>query len=243
MSRTHLVIARFKEPLDWLSLLTPSQRSSVWIYNKGGEAEEAPLRAMAALFGIPAHQVVSLPNVGRESHTYLSHVIAEYDRLPERILFVQGNPFDHLRPVVSRDAAGISAWYNAWCADIDAHGITVSNLINSLSCRDCPPGHELTAPEWRIHEWAGPLEPATEALGPWMRRHVGLDDSAPRGRLLWYMGACFGISRQCAARRPRAYYENLRDQVSTRNPEAGHFMERSWFYIFSGLNTNFETSV
>ena len=229
---THIVVARYKEPLDWIGLLSPAQKKCVWIWNKGGGGEEEEA-LLAARLGVPAAQVRSLPNVGRESHTYLSHVIAEYERLPSRIIFIQGNPFDHIRPPIVQDAAGLQAWLDAWCADIDENGITVTNLVNT-------PGHELTAPGWRIREWAGALEPAPAALGPWMRGYVGCGAQFPteatsQPRFLWYMGACFGVSGKCAAHRPRAYYERLRDQVSTSNPEAGHFMERSWFYIFSGI--------
>jgi hypothetical protein len=199
----------------------------VWIYNKGGDGGED---ALANQLGIPRAQVRSLPNVGRESHTYLSHVIAEYNSLPDRMIFVQGNPFDHIRGcpmTVTRDSAeSLQTWFDTWTNEIDTHGITVSNLINSH-------GHEITSPGWRIHEWAGPLEPAPAALGPWMRAYVDIADF-PSPQFLWYMGACFGVSRLSAARRSREYFERLRDQVSTRNPEAGHFMERSWFYIFRG---------
>ena len=36
------------------------------------------------------------PNVGREAETYLRYIIENYDNLPEIVIFLQGNPFDHL---------------------------------------------------------------------------------------------------------------------------------------------------
>ena len=40
----------------------------------------------------PVHQ---LPNVGREAHTYLHHIVSNWDNLAEYTLFLQGWPFDH----------------------------------------------------------------------------------------------------------------------------------------------------
>ena len=71
-----IVVARYREPIEWASLL----RSNVTVYEKGTCDWEG---------GIP------LPNVGREANTYLEHIVARYDTLAERTLFVQGSPFEH----------------------------------------------------------------------------------------------------------------------------------------------------
>ena len=39
--------------------------------------------------------VVRLPNVGRESQTWFSHIYRTYYRLDDLTVFVQGNPWDH----------------------------------------------------------------------------------------------------------------------------------------------------
>lgn len=36
-----------------------------------------------------------VPNQGRESSSYAWYIIQNYDNLPEKITFCQGNPFDH----------------------------------------------------------------------------------------------------------------------------------------------------
>jgi hypothetical protein len=38
----------------------------------------------------------SLPNVGRESETYLRYIIENYPNFAEYTVFLQGNPFDHI---------------------------------------------------------------------------------------------------------------------------------------------------
>lgn len=43
----------------------------------------------------------NLPNVGRETHTFMSYIIDNYDNLPNYVAFVQGNPFDHCNDVIN----------------------------------------------------------------------------------------------------------------------------------------------
>ncbi|MGL1148113.1 hypothetical protein ACSTLH_00765, partial [Vibrio parahaemolyticus] len=39
-----------------------------------------------------------LPNVGREAHTWIHHIIERYETLSPYTLFLQGNPLDHCSP-------------------------------------------------------------------------------------------------------------------------------------------------
>jgi hypothetical protein len=45
--------------------------------------------------------VIGRPNVGRESETYLHHILNHYENLPEFVVFLQGNPFDHCRGLLA----------------------------------------------------------------------------------------------------------------------------------------------
>ena len=72
-----IVVARYSENLEWLK---PYQSVSK-VYNKGDPT--------------PGVHSISLPNIGREGHTYLHHIISNYDSLAERTIFCQGDPFEH----------------------------------------------------------------------------------------------------------------------------------------------------
>lgn len=72
-----IVVARYNENVEWTK-----KYPNVLIYNKG-----APL--------IGYTNVVDLPNVGREGHTYYYHIYTNYDNLDDYTVFLQGNPFDH----------------------------------------------------------------------------------------------------------------------------------------------------
>ena len=68
-----IVIAKYKEDVSWSNQFKTSR---VIIYDKSGED----------------NGFVNLPNFGRESHTYLTHIINNYDNLPDYTCFLQGNP-------------------------------------------------------------------------------------------------------------------------------------------------------
>jgi hypothetical protein len=47
---------------------------------------------------------VPLPNVGREAHVYLTHIVGHYDDLDDYTVFSQGNPFEHSPDFLARIA-------------------------------------------------------------------------------------------------------------------------------------------
>lgn len=75
--KVQAVIARYSEDLDWVDDL---QCDSV-VYNKGESSVEG---------------AITLPNIGRESHTYFTHIVRNYSALPEFTVFLQGAPFFHM---------------------------------------------------------------------------------------------------------------------------------------------------
>ena len=83
---TDVVVAVYREPIEWIRTL-PVQR--VFVYLKD------PTRVSTVRDQLPTAHVEVLPNLGRESHTYLHHIRTAYDTLGSHTLFLQGNPFDH----------------------------------------------------------------------------------------------------------------------------------------------------
>ena len=71
-----IIVSRYKEDILWTKTLLPGKR--VLVYNKG----QGTLNL--------------LPNVGREAHTYLHHILSEYRILPDWTIFTQGDPNAHL---------------------------------------------------------------------------------------------------------------------------------------------------
>lgn len=78
-----IIVARYNEDVNWTK-----QFNNVFIYNKGEILEGYD-------------NVISLQNVGREGHTYYTHIYENYDNLADYTIFLQGNPFDHSPNIIS----------------------------------------------------------------------------------------------------------------------------------------------
>ena len=90
-----VVVARYAEDPAWCR----AAGFNCTIYNKGDalrEDEEQRYEAGSSACAAGRLRVRSLPNVGRESHTFLSHIVSHYEQLAEWRVFMQGDPFDHL---------------------------------------------------------------------------------------------------------------------------------------------------
>jgi len=73
----HVIIARYNEDLTWVAGL----KLSYTVYNKGFDNISLPS--------------IKLPNIGRESDTFLHYIIENYNSLPDTLVFLQGDPFPH----------------------------------------------------------------------------------------------------------------------------------------------------
>lgn len=78
--KNNLVISRYNEDLDWVKFVDKN-KYKIFIYNKGSKIENL--------------DTIDLPNYGRESQTYIHHIIQNYHNLSDYTVFLQGNPFDH----------------------------------------------------------------------------------------------------------------------------------------------------
>jgi hypothetical protein len=84
MKKIEIIIARYNEDLDWLKKIP--KEFKITIYNKGqDDIENIP----------PNATIIKLPNIGRESHTYLYHIIENYDKLADKTIFCQGDSIFH----------------------------------------------------------------------------------------------------------------------------------------------------
>ena len=79
------VVARYNEDISWVpSLLSRFPNSKCTVYNKGDFIEDHL-----------SYNVIVLDNMGRETETYLRHIIDNYEHIDDAVIFLQGHPFDH----------------------------------------------------------------------------------------------------------------------------------------------------
>ena len=204
------VFARYNESVDWLETTS----ANIIIYNKGN-----PLHYLK--------NVISLPNVGRESHTYLYHIINNYNNLADFTFFTQAALTDHGYP---QDINVLEEFIRR---------NIVSGYTNNYHYHG---DNHFAAPDFNrrikwllIDKYKAPPETVDCVLFcDWFTKYI--EPTYP-DKLLWYTGGIFGISKERILSRPKEYYQVLYDMLSLENaPIEGHFMERSWFYIFNCHN-------
>lgn len=183
-----IVISHFDEDLSWLEEFS----KHCIIYRKG---EPLPASVSSSF-----HQTFALPNVGRETHTYLTHIVNNYEHLPPLTLFLQGNIHD------INDGT-------------PAHtDMALSEIISQAST--FPDGH--TMPIGQVHsfsDWDG-----IQYLPGWLeRRGKSLKRTKLTPLQFWrsifggphpesvrfVQGALFGVTRGAIRRRQKSFYENV----------------------------------
>jgi hypothetical protein len=215
-------VARCNEDVGWIA--SASASANVLIYNKG------------ARLNLPNE--VILPNVGRESHTYLHHIIENYDNLCDITVFAQGRIHDH---GYEHDIRG----FDGLIAQCRSHGHSTNHRI----C-ECATAPNYFSPDFNMLPELAPglhhayMVDATEIMkipfSAWFKQNTGYEY---KGTVFIYVAGIFAMSKQQILTRPKEYYESLQKQLCNCNaPIEGHFMERSWYYVFRcAANQNNET--
>jgi hypothetical protein len=78
----HLIVSVYEEDISWLKSIDFADE--IFIYNKGNK------------FIVNS---IKLPNIGREAHTFIYHIVKNYNNLPDFLITLQGCPFPHLRDI------------------------------------------------------------------------------------------------------------------------------------------------
>ncbi|GAB6127377.1 DUF3431 domain-containing protein [Humidesulfovibrio idahonensis] len=214
-----LVVARYREDVSWLcGLGLPCV-----VYNKGPQLDPAQLP--------PGARTAALPNIGREAHTFLTHIIGHYGRLPRHTAFLQGDPFAHLLP--PQEPKPTPADLGLRLRELAAKDQPFAGLVwFRLRCDGLGRPHDLADPakEGRWKGWGKdiPVAQTFEALfaAPAPREFIA---RAPTGNML--------VRADRILARPLEFYQRalelvLADAEDERN--TGHAFERLWQAIFSG---------
>ena len=190
-----LVVARYTESLNWLRRVPRAFR--VTVYDKSDAPEE---------------NVLPLPNIGREAHTYLHHIVERYNNLAPLTVFCQGKPFDHaydfhktLRGLAEGAIIAEAFTWLGHFADTDsADGI----LFKNWSKNETGEGLDLSGFHRALFQSEGPAE------------------------YPFFGGAQFSVTRERIHQRPPGFYEQAL-KLSVEFSQAAHCYERIWDRIFS----------
>jgi hypothetical protein len=209
-----MVVARYNEPLNWLRRVPAAIR--VLVYHKGDNSEKievAPARGTCLI------ETRSLPNIGREAHTYLWHIVHNYETLAPWTIFCQGRPFDHA---------------------FDFHRTLRSLAENAPEktgdCEFRPLGHIIDTDDAQ----------GARLFVRWSKNEDGrlldadgfyraLFATAGPSEYSFRLGAQFIASAHCIRRRERSFYERAL-QLSQEFTDAAHCFERMWPHVFGVEN-------
>ena len=232
-----IVVARYCENVDWL---TQHSRlaANLLIYDKNDSGDDnkdddhrSPSSPSPSPSPPPPVAVVRLPNVGRESDTYLRYIIAHYSALPEVVVFTQANIEDHFPK--KNCVFFLLRLLNE--ALVHGKSLPVCRYLHRPDRFDphnyhFSPTFNYSARSRTFFLQDNYLDNTPTMFETWFRTHIQSEYPNP---ISVYCHGLFAVRRELVLNRPLAFYERLLKQVSHHvNPAEGHFVERSWFYIF-----------
>lgn len=211
-----IVVAQYQENIDWLKHINHSYIRNICLYTKSKQSKIFH-KDTSKLNKKIIHSY--LPNIGRESHTYLTYCLDYYDNLPSFIFFLQGDSAAH-----------------GFNNDTLMRWIDIVSKNNSITHTNNYSKHTIFVglENGRRPCWAySNCELSEYAMPEWFKIYISTEDINLHNINI-YFGATFGVSDSRILSRSKQEYKTLiAKELSTINPEAGHFMERSWYYLFN----------
>lgn len=190
-----LVLARYNEDISW----SDEYKHLRTVYNKG--------------LKLNIENCVNLDNVGRESHTFLIHIINNYDNLANITIFFQGMINDRKEQRILP--------FHLYLLNSSDKMFAKLNILEE--------GYD-----WNYDIYTNnTLEKSDYTLGTFTEKVLQIP-FIPRHRIV--LGAYMSVGKELIRSRSKQYYENilkLTKLSKVQNPEDGHFMERSWCQIFN----------
>ena len=203
-----LIISRFNENISWLEEIKGFE---IIIYNKGEKLSNKIFK-----------KIINLNNVGRESHTWLYHIVENYNNLDEINVFLQGkiddlncmaykNPNDYIKKInkygfVSSRYGLLGPFHWDWNVNID----------KDIRYKKKWENNEISRSEIGFRNFAKKLFPKIPII------------------VTTSYSGCFAVKKEMILKHKIFFYKELLDILSkNKNPIEGHYLERLWCYMFT----------
>ncbi|XP_038053492.1 uncharacterized protein LOC119725936 isoform X2 [Patiria miniata] len=198
-----MVISHYNEPLDWLRPYADHSH----VYHKG--SDRGPPFAM--------YKWERIPNVGREPHTYLHHIINNYDHLADLTVFMQGHG-------TSKD--------QSWCYTPMEF---ITNAKSNIFCKNRGSYHSWGRinhfGKWLAELSSGRMRRAKTTVGEF---YTALFGTQPPPSVPRCLAGCFSATRENLRLHPLSFYQKAITFVNDHsNPEEAHYFERLWGAIIN----------
>lgn len=212
--KMEIVISRFNEDLKWLQY-PPFNKHKIICYNKSDNDN----------FYKPDNMTVyKLPNLGRETHTYLHHIMTNYDNLPDATIFLPGSGDYETKIENCTQTVLLSEKYQR-DVFLGNYNQNVRNYIYYFTMDRWEVRHPLNNSQNKDSS----LQPAIiRPYGKWYDHHF-------KDIVMQYVNWCgiFAITKETIRQHPIEHYKPFFDELSVgKDLEAVHYIERSWNAIF-----------
>lgn len=219
MENVSIIVSRFNEDLKW-TLEAPFHKFKYIVYNKGSNNDFEKRHVI---------EIINLKNVGKNDHTYLYHIIVNYYRLTNIVVFFPGSlNMDSKKPKAIEILHNIIKSNYKRAYFIGHWQESIKESFNDFQLYD-----------WKTSDSQNCIENNESELQLARIRPYGLWYECFFGNIraqwsTWW--GIFSIDKRDIIRHPVTRYQSLIQTINKHsNPEAGHYIERSWGAIFYPL--------
>jgi hypothetical protein len=212
-----IVVARYNEDLAWTNE-APFNKFKYTVYNKG----------VNDLFENKyVNKIVKLPNVGRCDHTYLYHIVHNFNNLAPITVFFPGS-LNH--PAKKTNAVKMlnAIMYHKTAIFLGTRTHNLRAHFNSFKLD-----------EWKCSDPKNAALNSEKKLLPAIIRPYGAWYQFHFGNIIvkyWCIHGIFSMHKKDIIKHNIERYRKILAGVERHsNPEVGHYIERSWAAIFHPL--------
>ena len=209
---TRLVIAKYQEDVSWLRKI---KNHNITVYDKSDS---------------PIEKSIQLNNVGREGHTFLHHIVTNYNNLDDITIFLQGNPFEHIQVLKGWQYFGLpGAKYPPKLTENELNDVCqkMNEEINAKS--------SLSSFYQVVYNDPNMTNSAN------VRSFVSylLDINIDSDVFTVSPGGQYIVPKKYILNTPLCIWKKALDLLETNIGWYGYAMELSWFYLFTNKVGNF----
>jgi hypothetical protein len=216
MNGVKIIVSRYNENLNWLEE-EPFRDFNFIIYNKGENDDFNKTNVV---------DIIRLPNIGKCDHTYLYHIINNFDNLDDILIFLPGS-----LNISSKKSKAIEM----------LERIKINNFQNAVFIGDYSRSILKEFYDFTLSSWCSSSSdnyeknnscsvfPANiQPFGRWYLHNFG---NIPVN--YYTFQGIFSVHKNDILQHSKYRYEKLLQQLEIdAHPEAGHYVERSWGAIF-----------
>jgi hypothetical protein len=229
-----MVIARYKEQLPWLPKYNSYTFRNIYLYNKNEADNTKSASELGCTLNGKECVKQNLKNEGRCDHTYLYHIINNYDNLADVTIFTKGSSDMHrerkkleftIKKVFETRNTVMSIEESPTALHVHAGTFKLNSYTSSH------PSNKTGEDIYNIKMKPAEIRP----FGKWYQKHF------PQLNIYKavYAGV-FAVSRNHIHQHPKSYYQQfIKELEGHSNPEVGHYFERAWVAIFHPIPDTF----